>query len=92
MLIDIRIPPQKMDLEWMEWLVVNHIYFIRVFTKSDGLSKYKIDNYILKYNNTMRINNWNQIPETIITSSIKKIGHDKILNKIIELNNLFQDI
>jgi len=92
MLIDIRIPPQKNDLDWMKWLVENNIYFIRVFTKSDGLSKYKTDNYILQYNNTMKDNNWSKIPETIITSSIKKIGQNAILKKIIELNKLFQNL
>tara|TARA_B100001250_G_C19605468_1_gene702546 strand:+ start:285 stop:890 length:606 start_codon:yes stop_codon:yes gene_type:complete len=92
MLIDIRIKPQKIDLEWMEWLVKNNIYFIRVFTKCDGLNKNKITQHIEQYNKIMRIEHWAKIPETIITSSKKNIGNNDVLKKIIELNELFQNI
>ncbi len=92
MLIDIRIPPQKSDLDWMEWLVENNIYFIRVFTKCDGISISKTQGYIAKYNQIMKTNNWAKIPETIITSSSKKIGRQEILNTILKLNKLFQNI
>jgi len=91
-LIDIRITPQKIDLEWMAWLVKNNIYFIRVFTKCDGINKNKIQEQVLKYNKTMEIANWAKMPETIITSSIKKIGNNEILTKVLELNKLFQNI
>tara|TARA_Y100001968_G_C19448252_1_gene766723 strand:- start:4421 stop:5026 length:606 start_codon:yes stop_codon:yes gene_type:complete len=92
MLIDIRIEPQKIDLEWMEWLVKNNIYFIRVFTKCDGINKNKITQTIAKYDKTMQNLNWATIPETIITSSIKKIGNNEILKKVLELNELFQNM
>ena len=92
MLIDIRIPPQKIDLEKMEWLVKNNIYFIRIFTKSDGLKKPKVIKSIQAYDNCMKKNYWEQIPETIITSSKKNIGKSEVLNRIKELNNLFQNI
>tara|TARA_B100000700_G_scaffold330482_1_gene456940 strand:+ start:2399 stop:3004 length:606 start_codon:yes stop_codon:yes gene_type:complete len=91
-LIDIRINVQKIDLEWMEWLVKNNIYFIRVFTKCDGLNKNNINKSIINYDNIMRQENWEKIPETIVTSSKKNMGQDEILNKISELNNLFQNI
>jgi len=40
----------------------------------------------------MEIANWAKMPETIITSSIKKIGNNEILTKVLELNKLFQNI
>ena len=92
MLIDIRIPPQKIDLEKMEWLVKNNIYFIRIFTKSDGLKKNKLSKCINDYNACMQNNCWEKIPETIVTSSKKNIGKKQVLNRIQELNNLFQNI
>ena len=92
MLIDIRIPPQKIDLEKMEWLVKNNIYFIRIFTKSDGLKKNKLMKSINDYNDYMQNNYWEKIPETIVTSSKKNVGKNQVLNKIQELNNLFQNI
>ena len=91
-LIDIRINAQKIDLEWMKWMVKNNIYFIRIFTKCDGINKNKIQKQIENYNNTMKENHWEKIPETIITSSNKKNGKKEILKKISELNILFQNI
>ena len=91
-LIDIRIPPQKIDLEWMEWLVKNQIYFIRIFTKSDHLNANKALHKIKEYNKHMNHNSWNKVPESITTSSKKRIGKDEILQKIIQMNTLFQNM
>ena len=92
MLIDIRIPPQEIDLKRMTWLVENNLYFIRVFTKCDSLNKNKINQAIDNYNSCMLNKNWGQIPETIVTSSIKKVGRENLLKKIEELNKLFQNL
>ena len=91
-LIDIRIPPQKIDLEWMEWLVKNEVYFIRAFTKSDSLTKNKIIESVKKYDEILRKNHWETIPETIVTSSVEKHGKNTIIKKITEMNNLFQNM
>jgi len=88
-LIDIRIKPQKIDLEKMEWLVNNNIYFIRTFTKCEKLSVGKIKKQIELYNNCMKENNWVEIPETIVTSSKNKIGKKDILQKIEKLNTQY---
>ena len=89
MLIDIRIPPQSIDIERMNWLVKNNLYFIRVFTKCDKLNSTKIEKAIKLYDETMIKNNWENIPETIITSSKSKVGKNLIIKKIEELNKLF---
>ena len=57
----------------MEWLVKNNIYFIRVFTKCDGLNKNNIIKSINSYIDYMTNNYWEKIPETIVTSAKKKI-------------------
>ena len=85
-LVDIRISPQKIDLEKMAWLVQNEIYFIRTFTKCDKLSKSSIDLMIKKYDAHMREHDWINIPETIVTSTKKKKGRNKIINRIKCLN------
>ena len=92
MLIDIRIPPQKIDLQRMNWLVKNNIYFIRVFTKCDKLNKTKIQTAIKTYDEAMTQKNWEKIPETIITSSKSKVGKKLIIQKIKELNKLFLNL
>ena len=90
-LIDIRIPPQKIDLDWMEWLTKNKLFFIRVFTKSDGINTNQITNSITTYDNFM-LKTWTKTPETIITSSKSRSGRDDMLMRILELNKLFQNI
>ena len=92
LLLDICIPIQQIDLEWMEWLVKNNIYFIRVFTKCDRISKNKRKENIKKYDKYMMSNHWAKLPETIITSSKKNIGKGEIMNKINDVNKLFQNI
>ena len=70
-LVDIRISPQKIDLERMTWLVQNEIYFIRTFTKCDKLSNSSINLMLKKYDANMRESGWINIPETIVTSAKK---------------------
>jgi len=85
-LIDVRHEPQKIDLEFMEWLGSNGIPFCIVFTKTDKLSVSKIDENIENYKQKM-LENWEQLPPFFKTSSHKKIGREEILNfidKIIE--------
>ncbi|MAZ55594.1 MAG: YihA family ribosome biogenesis GTP-binding protein [Flavobacteriales bacterium] len=91
-LIDIRIPTQQIDLDWMEWLVKNNIYFIRVFTKCDNMKKEQILKTIQEYDLNMNKNHWETIPESIVTSSTKMIGKKDILKNIQKINNLFNNI
>jgi len=87
LLIDIRIKPQKIDIEFMNWLGKNNLPFIRLYSKIDKLNTEKIkhsleiqDLEILKY--------WETPPPYILSSSKKKIGGKEVLLKIKDLNNL----
>ncbi len=87
LLIDIRIEPQKIDIEFINWLGKNNLPFIRLFSKSDKIKKGNIQNYINQHDNQLK-KFWDIIPDYIISSSKEKIGKLDILNKIEELNNL----
>ena len=52
----------------------------------------QILNVIEKYDYHMKTNHWEKVPESIVTSSVQRFGKDEILNKIIALNELFQNI
>ena len=84
-LIDIRLNPQKIDIEFMNWLNENNILFKIIFTKTDKLNKSeketKADNYINKIINTIKLS-----PKFIVSSSKNKSGRKEILNKIQSLN------
>lgn len=87
-LIDSRIEPQKIDLEFMEWLGIKKFPFAMVFTKSDKLSSTKIDSNIAHYKNKM-LKSWEAMPQYFVSSAIKKTGKEEILEYIENLNNSF---
>lgn len=48
-LIDCRLEPQKIDLEFMEWLGENGVPFSIIFTKADKLTNGKVKDNVNKY-------------------------------------------
>jgi len=88
-LIDSRHSPQKIDLEFMEWLAVNQIPFAIVFTKIDKLTDNNFGKNMEVYK-TRLLQDWEILPKTFYTSSSHRIGAEEILNYIEETNSLFQ--
>ena len=88
-LVDSRLSPQKVDLEFMDWLGENNIPFVMVFTKMDKLSKTKTANNIHNYKEEMG-NSWDELPPCFYTSAEKKEGRKEILDFITDTNKLFK--
>ena len=84
-LIDCRHEPQKIDLEFMEWLGENGIPFSVIFTKTDKISKGKLADNIEVYRNKM-FETWEELPPFFVSSSEKREGRDEILDFIHEIN------
>ncbi len=84
-LIDIRHTPQKIDLEFLEWLGTNGIPFSIVFTKADKLSKLRANENVKKYITVLK-ETWEELPPYFITSSEKKTGRDELLDYIEQIN------
>ncbi len=84
-LIDIRHTPQKIDLEFLEWLGTNGIPFSIVFTKADKLSKLRANENVKKYITVLK-ETWEELPPYFITSSEKKTGRDELLGYIEQIN------
>ncbi|WP_299895429.1 ribosome biogenesis GTP-binding protein YihA/YsxC [uncultured Aquimarina sp.] len=84
-LVDCRHEPQKIDLEFMQWLGENQIPFSIIFTKADKLSKTKLPQNIEAYTNEM-LKYWEEMPNYFITSSSNGLGKDDVLNYIEEIN------
>ncbi len=87
-LIDSRLEPQKIDLEFMDWLGENGISFVMVFTKIDKLSKNKFNDNINHYKKEMG-NHWDELPHCFYTSAEKKEGRNELLSFIENTNQLF---
>lgn len=86
-LIDSRHEPQKIDLEFMEWLGENGVPFSIVFTKLDKQSATAGDRKIAEYC-TRLLETWEELPPIFRTSSEDGRGRDAILNYIEEMNRL----
>ncbi len=86
-LIDSRHKPQKIDMEFMQWLGENGIPFSIVFTKLDklGLNVGKANVGLYKQ---ALLEYWEELPPIFVSSSVDKRGREEILDYIDELNKL----
>jgi len=89
-LLDVRLKPQRSDLEFMEFLGNKQIPFARVFTKSDKISKRSLDQSILLYDEVM-LKTWESLPVTFISSSVTATGREEILTYIEESMNILSN-
>lgn len=81
LLIDVRHDPQKIDLEFMEWLGENGVPFSIVFTKADKLTPSKAKQNVAKYLKQLT-EQWEELPPHFLTSSEKRTGKDELLDYI----------
>jgi len=85
-LIDCRHEPQKIDLEFMEFLGENEIPFCIVFTKSDKLKLSELNRNIKNYSKKMTQTLWEEMPQYFITSATSADGKTELLTYIDEIN------
>ncbi|CAM4355752.1 ribosome biogenesis GTP-binding protein YihA/YsxC [Zobellia nedashkovskayae] len=88
-LVDIRHEPQKIDLEFMEWMGENNIPFSIIFTKADKIKPKVIEENVNKYIAELLDGVWEEAPSYFITSSSKGYGRDDVLNFIDNINTDF---
>jgi GTP-binding protein len=88
-LIDIRHEPQKIDLEFMQWLGEHQIPFAIIFTKADKLKPKAIERQVKQYMTALLEDIWETAPPHFITSSSHKTGRDDLLEYIDNINTAF---
>ncbi|THF51199.1 YihA family ribosome biogenesis GTP-binding protein [Flavobacterium supellecticarium] len=86
-LIDIRLEAQKIDLEFINYLGEIEVPFCIVFTKSDKISKGKVEQNIAAYRKALLANNWEEMPQHFITSSLDVVGREPLLDFIDGVND-----
>lgn len=84
-LVDSRHEPQKIDLEFIEWLGENAVPFSIVFTKADKLGPQALQTKIDSYCKVL-LNQWEELPPIFVTSSTSGKGRDELLGYIETLN------
>ncbi|MFD0864011.1 ribosome biogenesis GTP-binding protein YihA/YsxC [Sungkyunkwania multivorans] len=85
-LVDIRHEPQKIDMEFMQWLGENGIPFSIIFTKADKLKPNAIKQNIDIYKEKLLADVWEEMPNYFITSASKDIGKEELLDYIAQVN------
>jgi len=90
-LVDSRHKPQAIDQEFMQWLAEKGIPFVIIFTKADKLGKVALNKQIEAYKSDMQ-KEWEELPETFVTSSEKKMGTQEIADYIEKLNPHFKEV
>ena len=89
-LIDSRLEPQKIDLEFMEWLGENSVPFAIIFTKADKQNVTKTRANIKRYTDKLK-EQWEELPPYFISSSEKGTGRQEILDYIDEINQSLKE-
>ena len=86
LLVDVRLEPQRSDLEMVQWLGGEEIPFVIVFTKSDKLKQPSIVSNIALFKRALK-KTWDTLPHLIITSSESGKGREDLLAFITDVNS-----
>ena len=83
-LVDSRLEPQKIDLEFIEQLGMNGVPFGIIFTKADKLSKTQLERSVSAYRKRLS-EQWEELPPMFTSSSEKGVGRDEIVGYIEDI-------
>lgn len=87
-LIDSRLEPQKIDLEFINFLGENQVPITLIFTKTDKQSAKKTEESLERFKETLS-EYWEELPEIILTSSEKRVGREDVLETIDKIIPFF---
>jgi GTP-binding protein len=90
-LIDSRLEPQKIDLEFCNWLGEHGLPFVIIFTKADKQSGLKTDQNVAQFKKKLT-ETFDPMPDYFITSAENKLGRDEVLGFIDNINARFTGI
>ena len=81
----LRLEPQAIDREFINWLGQSSIPFSIVFTKADKLSNMKAQESVKRFMDALR-EEWEELPPYFVTSSEKRTGREELLAYIDSIN------
>ncbi|HRF85817.1 MAG TPA: ribosome biogenesis GTP-binding protein YihA/YsxC [Alloprevotella sp.] len=84
-LIDSRLTPQKIDLEFIEWLGENGVPFSIIFTKADKNKRMELKKNVTRFLSVLA-EQWEELPPHFISSSETRLGQEEILGYIGQIN------
>lgn len=84
-LLDANVPPQALDLEFINWLGEHQIPFVLVYTKTDKLKSLQQAENIETIRQAL-LHSWNELPVEFVTSALHKKGREEMLAFIERVN------
>ena len=88
-LIDSRLTPQPIDIEFINWLGQKGIPCVIVFTKTDKITSNKVAQSIAKFKKRL-LSDWEEMPQYFLSSAVNKTGRDEILSFIAIVNENYK--
>jgi GTP-binding protein len=88
-LVDSRLKPQRIDIDFINWLGWKEVAFSIVFTKADKVSKAEVSRNTEAFKKEM-LKTWEALPPLFITSAEKKMGREEVLSFIEAVNKEFK--
>lgn len=89
-LIDINVPPQKIDIEFINRLGEHQVPFVIVYTKTDRLKPVELETNLEQFRQAL-LEHWNALPQEFITSSVKREGKEEILAFIEQITAQYEE-
>lgn len=89
-LIDSRLPPQRIDLEFIQWLGEEGVPFSIIFTKADKNKTCELRKNVNRFLDELR-KEWEELPPHFVTSSAQGRGRDEVLDYIDQINAQFHE-
>ena len=89
-LIDSRLTPQRIDLEFIQWLGEEGVPFSIIFTKADKNKTGELRKNVNRFLDELR-KEWEELPPHFVTSSAQGRGRDEVLDYIDQINTQFHE-
>ena len=87
-LVDSRLEPQKIDIDFINGLGESGVPFSIIFTKTDKLSANKVQGNVQRFKNKL-METWEELPFMLLTSSETGKGRDEVLQYIEDINTTY---
>jgi GTP-binding protein len=84
-LVDARVPPQQLDLDFMEWLGDSRLPFVIALTKVDKVTQKEKSKHLKALKEAL-YEEWEELPVIFETSAKEGLGREEILQFILDTN------
>ena len=85
-LVDSRLEPQDIDVEFINWLGANRVPFTIIFTKADKIGTNVLASKVDAYKERL-LQTWESLPDMLVSSAVSKMGQEEILDYIQNIIN-----